>query len=124
MAEYIDRDMFADKIREHLRCSNKGSVTEAAYAAILQDLEGLPTVDVAPVVHETPMLRIRPQRYEKYQEYGLNENGETLYLKQVFVDEKNWAMYCPRCGKRLCSRFRSFCPNCGAKMDGGEKENE
>lgn len=97
---------------------------KAAIDGVMAVIDTLPAADVATVAHETPMRRNRPQRYEKYQEYGLNENGETLYLKQVFVDEKNWAMYCPRCGKRLCSRFRSFCPNCGAKMDGGEKANE
>lgn len=73
--------------------------------------------DVEPVVHGTPMLRYRPERFERYEEYGLNDKGEMLYLKRVFVDEKNYAMYCPACGKRLCSRFKNFCPNCGAKMD-------
>ena len=76
-----------------------------------------PASDVVPVLHVTPMLRYRPEKYERYEVYGTNENGETLYLKRAFVDEKNYAMYCPACGKRLCSRFKSFCPNCGAKMD-------
>ena len=76
--------------------------------------------NAAPVVHGTPMLRCRPERYERYEEYGLNGNGEMLYLKRIMVDEKSYAMYCPACGKRLCSRFTSFCPNCGAKMDGEE----
>ena len=79
-----------------------------------------PSADVAPAVHGTPMLRYRPERHERYEEYGLNENGEMLYLKRVLVDEKSYAMYCPACGKRLCSRFTSFCPNCGAKLDGSE----
>ena len=79
----------------------------------------MPAADVAPVVHETPMLRYRPKRHEIYDEYGLNENGEMLYVKRTILDEKNYAMYCPACGKRLCSRFKNFCPNCGAKMDGG-----
>lgn len=67
----------------------------------------------------TPMLRCRPERYERYEECGMNENGEILYSKRVMVDEESYAMYCPACGKRLCSRFTSFCPNCGAKMDIG-----
>ena len=81
-------------------------------------LKSIPAADVAPIVHETPMLRYRPERYERYDEYGINENGEMLYVKRVLVDEKSYAMYCPACGKRICSRFKSFCPNCGAKMDG------
>lgn len=75
--------------------------------------------DVAPVVHGTPILRYRPERYERYEEAGLSDRGEMLYIKRVYVDEKNWAMYCPACGKRLCSRFINYCPHCGAKMDGG-----
>lgn len=82
-----------------------------------EHIDPKPSADVAPVVHETPMLRCRPERYERYEEYGRNENGEMLYLKRIMVDETSYAMYCPACGKRLCSRFASFCPNCGAKMD-------
>lgn len=83
-----------------------------------------PAADVAPVVHGLPVLRYRPERYEWYEATGLNENGEPLYVKRVRIDEKSWAMYCPACGKRLCSRFISFCPNCGAKMDGGESDGK
>lgn len=107
MAEYIDRDRFADKIREHLRCSNKGSVTEAAYAAILQDLEGLPIVDVAPVVH-----------------------GKWMYGKWMYEGRENsllfW-MHCSVCGWKSLDQSVSlayhYCPNCGTKMDGGEKND-
>lgn len=55
---------------------------------------------------------------------GTSENGETLYLKRIFVDEKSRVMYCPACGKRLCSRFDNYCPNCGAKMDLEENQHE
>ncbi len=105
---------------EH-NCGVHGCAVMREAAQRLEEvLRMMPSADVAPVVHETPMLRCRPERYERYEEYGLNENGEMLYLKRVLVDEKSYAMYCPACGKRLCSRFTSFCPNCGAKMDGGE----
>lgn len=76
-----------------------------------------PTADIAPVVHGTPISKIRPQKYEIYEEAGTGENGEILYHKRIYVDEKNSVEYCPACNKRLSSRFRSFCPNCGAKMD-------
>lgn len=102
MAEYIDRDRFADKIREHLRCSNKGSVTEAAYAAILQDLEGLPAAEVATVVHG------------RWEWHGpcRDSNG------------KFWGT-CSVCKVRQrLGDYGRFCPYCGAKMDGGEKANE
>lgn len=64
-----------------------------------------------------PILRYRPKRYERYIEFGLNTNGEMLYVKHCYLDERNYAMYCPACGKQLCSRFMNFCPNCGAKID-------
>lgn len=79
----------------------------------------LPGEDVVPVAHTVPVLRYRTQRYERYEESGLNDNGEMLYVKRVFVDEKSYVMYCPSCGKRLCSRFTNFCPSCGVKMSGG-----
>ena len=63
-----------------------------------------------------PVIRYRPERYEKFEESGLNDNGEPLYVKRVRIDEKSYAMYCPDCGKRLCSRFTRYCPNCGAGM--------
>ena len=71
-----------------------------------------------------PVLRYRPERYKWYEATGLNENGEPLYVKRVRIDEKSWAMYCPACGKRLCSRFNNYCPHCGAKMDGGKSNGK
>lgn len=121
MAEYIDREKL---IQDFLSCGANFVYGESC-GAIISRIKLQPVADVAPVVHGTPMLNYRPKRYERYVESGLNDNGEMLYIKRVYVDEKNYAMYCPFCGKRLCSRFISFCPNCGAKMDGGEtNENQ
>lgn len=111
-------DMLQDAMQGERLDRPTGQYT--AYRREKEHIDPKPSADVAPVVHETPMLRCRPERYERYEEYGLNENGEMLYLKRVMVDEESYAMYCPACGKRLCSRFTSFCPNCGAKMDGKE----
>lgn len=119
MAEYIEREKAIQKFENYRAdCEDEGDIRAAqVFEDCVYELRDIPTADVATVVHETPMRRNRPQRYEKYQEYGLNENGEMLYLKRVLVDEKSYAMYCPCCGKRLCSRFINFCPNCGARMD-------
>lgn len=129
MDDYIKRsdalDAFTyeqgDRIPE---VGSHGEQNEIWVRDVKAKLRSIRAADVVPVVHGTPMLRYRPQRYERYEECGLNENGEVLYLKRVFVDEKNYAMYCPACGKRLCSRFKSYCPNCGAKMDGGQNETD
>jgi hypothetical protein len=110
MAEYIEREAIIKLITS--RYENPELCT--------QEINSIPAADVAPVVHGTPMLRYRPERYERYEEQGLDENGEMLYLKRTLVDEKSYAMYCPCCGKRLCSRFKDYCPHCGAKMDGGK----
>lgn len=113
--EYIDRNL-CETVAEY----------DQYYKLVvpLEKIRKMPAADVVPVMYETPMLRYRPERYERYDEYGVNENGEMLYVKRVFVDEKSYAMYCPACGKRLCSRFINFCPNCGAKMDGAEKSTD
>lgn len=120
MAEYIDRGKIRNEVCKD--CTYRICADGCAYSELCEKLlaafiEAEPAADVAPVVHGIPMLRYRPKRYERYKEYGLNENGEMLYLKQVLVDEKNYAMYCPACGKRICSRFINYCPACGAKMD-------
>lgn len=114
MAEYIEREAVLDAYEEEQRRNGQWRFETL--------IESIPATDVVPVVHGTPMLRYRPERYERYEEQGLDENGEMLYLKRTLVDEKSYAMYCPVCGKRLCSRFKSFCPNCGAKMDGGDND--
>ena len=129
MAEYIERQKAID-LFYRVDPENDGSdgctvvykVGNYSSDEIEAMLSDLPAADVAPVRHETPMLRCRPERYERYEECGLNKDGEGLYLKRIFVDEKSYAMYCPACGKRLCSRFKSFCPNCGAKMDKEDTE--
>lgn len=134
MAEYIEREAAVAVIEEkqkelcpvgrYGRGYVYGSDREKydAWDEIIDALESITAKNVAPVVHGTPMLRYRPERYERYEEQGLNENGEMLYLKRILVDEKSYAMYCPCCGKRLCSRFKDYCPKCGAKMDGGDND--
>lgn len=123
MSEYIRKSLALEELEVlRQRYEMQDDCDELVARKCKEAVSALPSADVAPVVHGTPMLRYRTQRYERYEECGLNENGEVLYLKRVFVDEKNYAMYCPACGKRLCSRFKSFCPNCGAKMYGGKYE--
>lgn len=113
MNDYISRQVAIDDLREIL---NDPNCPLFVSATVHQILESIPASDVRPVVREIPMLGYRPERYERYTEHGLSENGEMLYTKQVYVDEKSYAMYCPACGKRLCSRFTNFCPNCGCYM--------
>lgn len=108
MSDYIDREKAIEAAKHAW-----GKGLEPS-----QYIEIIPAADVRPVVCGLPVLKYRPQRYEHYEEVGLNDKGEMLYLKRVYVDEKNYAMYCPVCGKRLCSRFTNFCPNCGTDMRG------
>lgn len=104
MAEYIERQKVIDITAETGALETQRRVQE------------IPAADVAPVVHGLPVRKNRPQKYEWYEEVK-TENGEILYRKHVYVDETNWAEYCPACGKRICSSFKSYCPSCGAKMD-------
>ena len=64
--------------------------------------------------------KVRAERRKMEQETA-EMRRRLAYVKRVRVDEKSWAMYCPVCGSRLCSRFIDYCPHCGAKMDGGEE---
>lgn len=98
MGEYIEREKFAEKLKEHLRCTSKGSVLEAAFAAMLQDLEELPAADVAPVEHSSWV------QVNSTQEHYCNECGADYDLYAY------------------CKGFYNYCPNCGAKMDGGMED--
>ena len=91
--------------------------TEMAVA----EVEHLPSVPPQ-VVHGHPVHHNRPARYEHYEMVQQTEDGEPLYKRQSYMLQDNPVEYCPKCGKRLCSRFTNYCPNCGAKMDGGKDD--
>lgn len=83
MTEYIEREAVIDLITR--RYENPEICT--------QEINGIPAVDVAPVVHA-----------------GWIESGSGIII-------------CPKCnrGYNLVPQFTHYCPNCGAKMDGGKK---
>lgn len=114
MAEYIEREVILCDISN---AEKHGGMGRVVAQTLTRYVKRVPAADVAPVVHGIPVIKKRPEKYERYDEYGLSENGEMLYVKRALVDEKSYAVYCPTCGKRLCSRFINYCPNCGAKMD-------
>lgn len=113
MSEYIKIEDAAKAFSIHTPYCYEDCLNDLTISMLDGTIEA---ADVAPVVHGAPIPICRPEKYEKYEPCGTSENGETLYLKRIFVDEKSRVMYCPACGKRLCSRFDNYCPNCGAKM--------
>lgn len=118
MAEYIERDAVLSDLEAAEKHGGMGMIIANT---LKRYVKRVPSADVAPVVHGVPVRKNRPRKYEWYEEVK-TENGEILYRKHVCVDETNWAEYCPACGKRLCSRFKSYCPNCGAIMDLKDKQ--
>ncbi len=118
MAEYIERDAVIRDLETAEKHKGMGMIVAQT---LKQYVKRAPAADVVPVVHGAPVRKIRPSKHEWYEEVK-TENGEILYRKHVYVDETNWSEYCPACGKRLCSRFKSYCPNCGTIMDLKEKQ--
>lgn len=108
MSEYVNRKQLKEAFITDLQTLQ--TVDEHVLNLAILEIEEAPAADVAPVVHGAPVLRYRPERHEWYEATGLNMSGEPLYIKRVRIDEKSWAMYCPACGKRLCSRFNNYCP--------------
>ena len=96
MAEYIERDAVLEKCREIAACEwnhRASPVSWAdAYEQFAEDVEALPSVDVAPVRH------------------GRWECGKPCPVcgRDRFegLDADIWADWEP-----------PYCPNCGAKMD-------
>ena len=82
MAEYIDRETVIDLITK--RYENPEICT--------QEINRIPALDVAPVVHGVPISKNRPQKYEMYEETGTGENGETSITGYRLLDDEGNAL--------------------------------
>lgn len=108
MSDYIDRQELIKNLKKF---------APEHYTGLIDDLiRKQPAADVRPVVCGIPVLKYRPQRYERYEEMGLNEKGEMLYLKRVYVDEKKLCYILSSLWKKtlftiykLLSKLRSRC---------------
>lgn len=99
MPRYIDADeakrIFLDCAAQQLRLDRIGDARAMKQAA--DCLDGIPTADVAPVVHAHWIKKIH--------EWDL---GDPPYDYTDFT--------CSKCKIRVQNKT-SFCPDCGAKMD-------
>lgn len=84
----IDADALLEKMQRTSR-----------YFSVVYDVDAMPTLDVAPVVH-----------------------GRWVLLDECY----NEGVYCSACHKKVYKKCYAnqkikskFCPHCGAKMDGG-----
>ena len=89
----IDADALLEKMQRTSR-----------YFSVVYDVDAMPTLDVAPVVH-----------------------GRWVLLDECY----NEGVYCSACHKKVYKKCYAnqkikskFCPNCGARMDGGDSDAE
>ena len=106
MAEYIERETALNKAREILR----GEECDCEFIPVIFEvLQGLPTADVAPVVHG----RWIPERHK-------DRVSQTEYHSYIWY-------HCSECGRRLIgcrdTREAPYC-HCGAKMDLRGEDND
>ena len=112
MAEYIDRDAiytaFANACTDVLeRASEIDYIAGFSDELVIEILDNIPTVDVAPVVHSYW------ESYDCSQYMGTDEYGEPKWR-----DGKFYVCHNHRCRRKTVVKSH-YCPNCGAKMDGG-----
>lgn len=121
MTDYIRREDALFSLRKAERGGSMTALTrlERAYAEIRE----MPAADVAPVVHETPVTKVRTELLTGYhEEIGvLAADGSNLYRKNMVHADIPYD-HCPICGATLCSRWHNFCGKCGARMDGGKAD--
>lgn len=106
MDEYIEKRAALDEAKKHL--IEQGCDCEVMIA-IFEELQGLPTADVAPVVHGLWL----PEHHK-------DKVSQTEYHSYIWY-------HCSECGRRLIGcrnpREAPYC-HCGAKMDlRGEDNN-
>ena len=106
MAEYIEREAAIAKCREIVACEwnhRASPVSWAdAYEQFAEDIEALPSADVAPVRHGLWEARAIPRS---------DPDGDWIALEY----------HCSLCN-RLEYRKENYCPNCGADMRGSNDE--
>lgn len=95
MTEYIERDKALEKVINTGLCDAQGNMYGAGDVVFVDDIQTIPTSDVAPVVHGRWI--------------------ETEFWCGPHLIE---VAECSVCRKSLYVRLNSaFCPCCGAKMD-------
>lgn len=112
MAEYIKKSA-AICVAEKYGCDNGSSlgIHSGLADCIASEIDALPAADVAPVLHGSWL--------NFYGDFSTAECDICAVLYEVSPDES------PR--KEFFDAFKEFykfCPNCGAKMDGGDKNDE
>ena len=101
--ELIDATKFTEAIKEHLRCCKEGSIGEATYQSVLQDLQDAP-------------------RIEHNHAQWIQKKHKTTVCGQP-AHELDFT--CSACGKfwfhngEMIRKYL-FCPHCGADMRGKE----
>lgn len=88
MPEYIDRDLTVQKIVNIGNENYEGKYPNIGMVHAAQIVKGMPSADVAPVIHAK------------------------------WVCDKIGQYYCSKCKEYgVPNRNTDYCPNCGAKMD-------
>lgn len=118
--EYISRERTLTLLkslgsRDYRR--EKGTIQDAI--KMISSSKYTPAADVAPVVHGSPVTKVRTRTIVGYHEENgvFAADGSNLYRRNMVHTDIPYD-HCPVCGATLCSRWHNFCGKCGARMDG------
>ena len=109
MGDLISRKALLEELDKWINpCANREAEFLSGIATAISEVETAPTVDAAPVVHG---------EWIGYETSSYNGNDE--YEEPRWIPKKFFR--CSICRKGTAVRH-NFCPNCGAKMDGGNDD--
>ena len=114
----IDANALKEDLRQYFSDGVLDGISaRLAFNQIIHDIDNAPTADD----WEQYSTKLWKEAYEQ----GKADRPQGEWIKSDwFCEIADYKLHCPICHEDILSSHTSFCPNCGAKMKGGETNDE